>query len=152
VAHKLRDTIEIVGLTAIVLGLMAVAYELRQNYIGIQAQTRIALVEMDLESIRSVRLDDNLVRILAHPELDYFTLEPEDRIRMDQFLRELARTAESYFYHYRLGTIDESELEGMSSMFRQTFRGEIGRAWWERNKNQFSRPFQAEFDIVLSDN
>ena len=139
---------EIAGIGAVVVGLFFVGFELRQNQVGLLAQTRASLVQIDIESIRSIRLDPALMQQVVDRRGDLNSVES---YRLSLWIRELARTAEHQFYQARIGTFDEREFEGVRNLWKRNFSNPDYRDWWNANKAEFSTVFQDEFDALISE-
>jgi hypothetical protein len=142
-------TAELIGLAAVVVGLVFVGLELRQNQLDLRAQSRATLSLIDIEQIRSLREDEALMQRLVDQDPG---LSSVDEFREQTWMRELARTAEHQFYQYRIGTFDEREFEGMRNLWKRGFGRPRYRDWWEANKQEFSATFRDEFDALLSEN
>ena len=141
-----KNITELIGIGAVVIGLLFVWYELRQNQLGLQAQARASLAQIDIESIRSVREDEELLRALS--ERYGSTVEEQ---RFSFWIREQTRTAEHHFYQFRIGSIDQEEFNGMVAMWKVLFSTQEYRDWWATHKSGFSTAFQREFDELLED-
>ena len=141
-----RDTVEVVGIAAVVVGLLFVGYELRQNQLGLQAQVRATLSQIDIESIRSVREDEPMLSAVAK----HYNVTVE-QMRFALYIREQARTAEHQFYQYRVGAMELKEFSGVRDMWRSIFSSDRHRSWWDMFKGDFSPAFQREFDQLLDE-
>lgn len=139
-----KDIAELIGIAAVVVGLLFVGYELRQNQLGLQVQARASLAQIDIESIRSVREDDALLAALSER-----SGTPVEELRFSFWIREQTRTAEHHFYQYRIGAIDQEEFNGMTAMWKAIFSSPEYREWWDRYKSGFSTAFQREFDELI---
>ena len=146
--ERFKDIAELVGLVAVVIGLFFVGFELRQNQISLRAQTRAALAEIDIESIRSLRQDENLMRsrLAENPNASSI-----DEYREQLWIRELARTAEHQFYQRRIGTFDDEEFQGVRELWKRGFSVPEYRTWWNTYKGEFSTAFRDEFDALLAE-
>ena len=145
---RLREGAEFVGIFAVVLGLLFVGFELRQNQLALQAQTRATLIQIDIESIRSHRLDEQLMQDTVNRDPRLGSVE---ELRNNLWIREVARTAENHFYQYRIGTFDEREFQGVRILWKNMFSRPEYRNWWTAHKAEFSIDFQDEFDALLSE-
>ncbi len=145
---RLREGAELVGILAVVVGLFFVGFELQQNQLGLQAQTRASLAQIDIESIRSFRLDDQLMQQRVGTDPRYNSVE---ELRNSLWIREVARTAEHHFYQYRIGTFDSREFQGVRTLWKSRFSTPEYRNWWNANKAEFSTVFQDEFDALISE-
>ena len=126
------------------LGLVFVGYELHQNQLALKAQARATLALSDIDSVRSVREDEQLLAALAERLGSNI-----EEVRFSYWIREQARTAEHQFYQYRIGVYDAEEFQGMRNMWRDLFSSDEYRKWWDNFKSSFSTEFQEEFDNLL---
>lgn len=146
--RRWRESAELIGIAAIVVGLVFVGIELRQNQLDLRAQTRATLSLIDIEQIRSLREDEALMQRIV--ELDS-AADSVEEYREQTWMREIARTAEHQFYQHRIGTFDESEFDGMRNLWKRGFARTRYRDWWEANKQEFSPTFRDEFDALLAE-
>jgi hypothetical protein len=113
-----KDTAELVGIVAIVLGLILVAYELRQNTKMMQAQTRTQITEEVVE-LFSVNMND---RDYANVLVRGNNLEELSAVEQYQYYRHRSAWANYWVnvaYQHKMGMYDEAEfLQQMTNIRR----------------------------------
>jgi len=108
---KLRNLIELLGAGAILMGLIFVGLELRQNTAAMQAATIQGLADSSQEHLLLLASDPELLEIQQKAVTDPDQLsETEAR---QNFLLERARWFRSYvaFQQFRRGTLGEEDWE-----------------------------------------
>ena len=105
--EKRKDTIEAVGLAAIVASLIFLAFETRQNTNALYAQSRQAILKAALQEIAIQGENPDLALIIIKTE----SLTPEEHVRLDAWLSLLLRVREFAWLQYRSGIIDEAQWE-----------------------------------------
>ena len=148
--NKLRrgQLTEIIGMTAVVLGLIFVGIELAQNTAATRAQTAQA-VQMDLRD--QLDFSETLAEISV--------MAPEDRtpaealMRQQYFFRAM-RSYENQWYHYSQGYLDEDLFRGYQQHLRITIGLENHREQWDLRKDMgfFHPGFVAYEDGFVREN
>lgn len=104
-----KDTAELVGIAAIVLGLILVAYELRQNTQMMRAQTRAQITEKVIELFSVNMNDQDYANVLIRGN----NLEELSAVEQYQYSRHRNAWA-SYWvnvaYQHKMGMYDEAEF------------------------------------------
>lgn len=129
-----------------ILGLIFVRYELQQNRLSMQAQTRAIVSQISVENLISMREDDRLIELLSDRDM-VRTLA--DEFRIDMWLLQYARSAENAYYQYQLGLFELEEFESQRLSNQIPFCDPRNRNWWERSKLRFSSSFRNYFDQTL---
>jgi len=141
-----KGLIEIAGIISVILGLIFVRYELQQNRLSMQAQTRAIVSQISVENLISMREDDRLIELLSDPEM---IRTVADEFRIDMWLLQYARSAENAYYQYQLGLFELEEFESQQLSNQIPFCVPRNMNWWERSKIRFSTSFRDYFDQVL---
>ena len=130
-----KDTAELVGIAAIVVGLIFVYAELRQT-------STIARVEMSNEAnqifaeLDEQERDQAFANILVKAEASPAELTQIERIQLNAYYRRVLHAYSRENYYYRQGIFAE-----WVSPIRRTapryFGSGYGRAWWDARKTYF---------------
>ena len=108
----LKVKLELVGIFAVVVSLLFVAYEVRQNTNTAAAQAVFELNEADWQSLFLQSTDPDLMAliILAEDDLDAFTDVQRQSYRRWVFA--FLNLYESAWNHHRRGIINDDDMEG----------------------------------------
>ena len=144
-----RDTVELMGIVAIVLSLILVAYELRQNTTMMRAQTRDAMTEKQMmftDWVATNRYTAEVLTLSGQGKLEPGT--PES-ISFEFFAQGVIREWENSYYQFEQGLFDSDEFAPRKIRWRQIMSLGPMRDYWERSKNQFSPRFRLEIDGII---
>ena len=140
---------EIIGGISIVASLLFVGFQIRQNSVTVQAQTRLAVTEQARDNIKH-SMEPMSLRIMAKlANSEELTLEEVLYSNMDMNLS--LRGAENVFYQYRVGTFSEEEFEGYKNFYLEQFSRPRFKEHWARERNIFSKDFQDDIDALISE-
>ena len=144
-----HSAFEIIGVLSLLLGLLLVAYELRQNSMAAQAQTRVALTQIAHDMIRA-ESDPGMAEI--NEALRQGEPLTADQRRIEALNLALHfRSAENIFFQHRIGTLDDDEFSGYLNFYRRQFSQPHVIVTWEAQKEIFSREFQREIAVLISE-
>ena len=140
---------EIIGGISIVASLLFVGFQIKQNSVTVQAQTRLAMTEQARDNIKHSMEPMSLGIMAKLANGAELTLEEVLYSNMDVNLS--LRGAENVFYQYRVGTFSKEEFEGYRNFYLGQFSGRRFRENWARERNIFSKDFQDEIDALISE-
>jgi len=140
---------EIIGGVSIAASLLFVGFQIKQNSITVQAQTRLAMTEQARDNIKHSREAMILERNATYIRVDEVTLE--EIIDADMNINLMRRGAENVFYQDRVGTFSEQEFEGYKNFYMQQFSSARFQDHWAIEKTIFSKDFQNDVDNIISE-
>ena len=148
----LANLSEIVGGVVVVLSLIYIAVQVRQNTQAqrtenySRAQDRLAAVQSMLAQ------DGEISLIVSKGTLDTSKLTPQERIRFTWFMYEVFGGFEFMFHASRTDAIPEEVWTRWSSAaaWWLTFPGV--QAWWQARPTPFTESFTAFMESLLKDN
>ena len=114
---------EIVGSGAVLVTLIYLALQIRQNTVSVQASTRQAMLQEDQLFISRGMDDPELIMLRFKPDLT-----DEEKIRVNTYLITFFRIRESNWRQYRSGVLDEATWASYRGAFR-SFASKRVRAW-----------------------
>lgn len=136
----IRETLTAGG---VVLSLLFVGLELRQNTLAVRATALNDLASGSRDYFLTVSADRDLVAatmsFMADEELDRV-----DVARVEMTLMALFRNLENVFLQVRTGAVDESALQSYG--FRGGYDSAHFRDWWGRTRPGFNPDFVAAFE------
>jgi hypothetical protein len=147
---KLSTSAEVIGVIAVVLSLIFVAYELRQNTEAVRVANHQALVAMDIEKNAWLRdRDFAATHVLAREDLQ--SLTPAQSRQYLTFLADTFNAWEFAHITYSSGAMSENIWNGWDGFYRSEFATEGGRKFWKDGGHNFSSEFRAYVDSLVRD-
>ena len=144
-----KDAIELLGVVAIVLSLILVAYELRQNTTMMKAQTRDSLTEKQMmfsEWFGTNRYSAEIAVLVNQGQVQPGSPE----FLSFQFLVQgIMREWENSFYQYEQGLFEREEFEPRKTRWRKVMSLKSMRDYWATSRDEFSPKFRAELDSIV---
>lgn len=140
---KLTDFI---GTIAVVLGLVFVGFEIRQNTDAVRSSTLQALAEMSMENV-ALGVENSALReayTVAMESPDALTAEQAAHMRW--FTVHAMRVMENRFRQFELGVLDDATAVGGTG---RLYRSYWFRTWWERNEDEWAG--SAFHDFIVSE-
>lgn len=140
---------EIAGAVAIVVSLIYVGFELRENTRAVEAQTRQAFAAQDLAFFESA-LDRTVVaRAIAKlqsgkklSELEQSQLETREHLNF--------RIFEHAYYQYQKGTLEQSEWDRYAQIIKLLCTHQPAQSMWGRHKESYKSNFRQVVDEINS--
>ena len=144
---NLLKILEHINPLLVLVGLVFVGLELRQNSAAVQFQTRSQISIAYAELLQTQRLDQGL----GDASINFLQDEPTPREQRVLRLNILAhlRLGENSFYQLREGNYSDREFEGELHYWQGFINTPLNRQVWEQVKNDFSPDFRAELDALV---
>ena len=128
-----RNTAELVGITAIVITLFMVAYELRQNTTASQQVAAATYASSTRETLLFLASSPDFSSILVK-NFDGQELSEEEDVRVLNFHRSMLRTWQDTHYQYLSGNLDEdfwfAELKFLKLTNEDLLEKDITPIWY----------------------
>ena len=109
---SIKDKLEIVGLVAVVLSLLILAYEIRQNTDTAAAQAVFELNDAARETLFQQATNPNLAALIKKAESDWESLSERERFMYNRWVFADLNLFESAWKYHRRGVISDEEMEG----------------------------------------
>jgi hypothetical protein len=144
--EKLSSLIEALSSIAVVITLIVLIVEIRQNTEALNAQSRQALlVSAQNELLASVDHPDALIAIGKPGDLT-----PEEIVMLDSWLQASIRSREFAWLQYQSGLIDQEQWDTELSVIRGLTAQPRIRLWWtEQGRTRVSVKFADFVDGVI---
>jgi hypothetical protein len=137
---------EILGAVAIVATLLYLSVQTQQNTQAIEASAARDVARDEIAAIEWLISNPELFLLFDSEE---FSLA--DAIKLHSFLSVFTRAQEHYWAQYKIGVLDQTQLDRYQQAFSGMFQRERPRHWWDNNKRSFDPDFSARIDSLLSD-
>jgi hypothetical protein len=138
---------EIASAFAVVLSLVYVGYELRQNTNAVLSDTQGSLLQL-VHGVHAWLQSESFADIAVRGDEDYASLTPPERRQYDTYTRQLLDVWEHAYYNNRAGLMEDDLWEAWENAFES-----IGHSWrpvWARDKKWYGKEFREYVDSRLS--
>ncbi len=141
---------EAIGAAAVVLSLLYLASQVRQNTKISKAATRQALADGAQRLASDVVEIDDIARIMQDA-MDDKEVKPHEKFRIQSRCYRDLRFWDNAYYQYTEGLLTEEEWDGFRENLRLIFQFPFYRDYWENLQVMFSAPFRREVNSLLGD-
>jgi hypothetical protein len=138
---RFKGLVEITSAVAVVLGLIFVGLELKQNTAAISAQAIFELNASSNEAFREVAQNPELADLLNRGYADPQTLDTNERYRFNYWLRSVFNANESAYLYYKKGLIEESDFAGWRGALCGLLRRKGAEQFWTGNLGNYADGF-----------
>lgn len=142
----LASVSEIVGSIAILVTLIFLLFQMKQNTRAIEASSSQDAAETESNAI---------VQLLNHPDIAIALTKDEltdvEAVRVFAYLSLLLRAHEQYWRQYQLGVIDDVTLARYEGSLVAQLSFPSSRNWWSVYQARFDRGFSARVNGLLKD-
>lgn len=136
---------EILGSAAVLVTLVYLTVQTRQNTASVQANTRQAILDSDQQF---------LIKIIENPEIYLSRYKPElseqDKVRLGAYLVMFIRMRENNWLQYRNGVLDQVTWDSYRSSIARVMSDSRSRSWWQNYRQPFNSEFIAMVDELLA--
>ena len=148
--RDLADLAQLVGAFAVVLSLLYLAVQIRQNTRALHSSTYQAATD-SVSSFMSLMVSSReLSGLLLRGAADAEPLTHEERYRFETLLLMLFQVLDNVHFQHRQGTIDREGWERAAATARVFLAGRGVQAWWRSNQVPLSHGFSAYVDAQLA--
>ena len=141
---------EALGALGVILSLLYLSSQIRQNTKMSRAATRQALADGAQSLATDVVEHDDMARIMVDA-LEGREVLPHERFRIQaRCLRDL-RFWDNAYYQFQEGLLSETEWEGFRINLMLILQFPEYRDYWENFQLMFSEPFREELNALLAD-
>jgi hypothetical protein len=146
---KLAVLSEILSSIAVVVTLIYLTVEVRQNTDALRAQSRQAVLEASQAELAMLVEDPSLGLAFSEGR----SLSPEEHVQVDAWLTGALRTREYSWLQYRERSVDEAQWATERAVILSIFDDPLARLWWERQgRHAVSSEFVAYLDSLMAAN
>lgn len=139
--EQLGNLGEFIGAIAVVVSLVYLAAQIRQNTRAIRANTFHGIVDSLTDGIAEIARDAELTRIWIEALRQSGELSEVDRARFRLLLLMAVRRWENAFYQSRAGMLEEPQWEGIARDIRSIVLQPGFRSWWSGAPDVVSSDF-----------
>jgi hypothetical protein len=150
-----RIILETVGLLAVVVSLIFVGLEIRQNTAATLSATQQAVfeasVQANLNVMNNERLRELLVEVEEHPDWAANAPRDADYLLLKRFYQNRFNDLENANYHYLQGTYAAELWEGQRGWIGLIAQEPLMRHFWSELRPAFMAEFQSLMDSVVAE-
>ena len=147
-SKSLNKWLSLVTNLGVLIGVFLVAYELRQNSVTMQAQTRSEITAQNLDSV-AMSLDNPHVLEALEKESRNEQLTPIEERILNTITRSRFRRWENIHYQYRRGLYSNEEFAGQLNVWERSVAANRNQEFWIRNREDFSVDFAELIDRFI---
>ncbi len=140
---------EFVGAIAVVVSLLYLATQIRQNSRIVRSTTHHASISSG-NAVNFAFADAEAARILLKGGLAYAELDLEERFRFAMLMRASFAFFEDAYLQFREGLMDSDVWDSKSRTLKETLSTPGVREWWTNSGNLYCKAFQEEVAKVLA--
>ena len=136
---------ELVGAIGVVVSLVYLATQIRQNTKAVRSNTSQAITDSRVEFLSSISDNPEVARMFFSGLTDPDRLGPDELGRFNIMMARFIATMENYHYQHLHGAMDQEQWTRMIGILRFFMSTPGGQAWWS------NRPIQTDlaFDRFL---
>ncbi len=129
---------EFVGAIGVVVSLVYLAQQMRQNTNSVRAASFNSMVQNSIGLLEHTFKDSDFAEFLARAERDPAALSPVERLRWDAYMTAVFRHFGNLVYQHRVGALDHSMWDAYRGTLKQHLRSPTWAAWYEAHAHEFS--------------
>lgn len=147
----LGDLGNIVAATGVIVSLLIVAWEIRNNTAVTRAQASLSMATLANDSFTWIQ-DPEFADLIARLHADSSApLSESDRVQYEFYVLGVFNAWEQGYLFHEDGLMSDSVWRGWNNGMLSGTNDEAGRAAWERVSRFYSSEFQAHVDAAFAD-
>ena len=146
---SLKTFTEFVGGLAVVVTLVFVGFELRQNTRAVESAATQEVHANFSSWYASLQSDPELLMITVKGMQDYSALEAAERAQFIAVFMVFSSNCQTAFYKWRDGLLDEELWSGWRQLSRNFFSTPGGKAFWSDRSYMFGSGFREFIDTEV---
>ena len=140
--RNIKETLEIVGVFAVLIGLVFVGFELRQNTASVQAATSQGLLEQSNQSNFLVAADSDFADLVSRGNSSLDDLNEAELLRYQSYMFAELNIWEQAYYSHSDGTLNDRLWRGYDTGYRGFICGPSATIMWRQIENFFGVEFR----------
>ncbi len=139
---------EMASTGAILLGLIFVGLELKQNTEAVESQTSQGLLELANQANNQIASDRQLAELLLRVIKDVDELNELEALQYSRFVHSEMNIWEHAFFSHANGTMHSDLWSGYDMAYRRFFCEAWSKEVWRRIEDGFSEQFKAHVNKI----
>ena len=141
---------EFVGALGVVISLIYLAQQMRQNTTSVRAASFNSMVQNSIRLLEHAFRDSEFADFLHRAEQNPDSLSPDERLRWDSYMTAAYRHFGNLIYQYRVGALDQEMWESYQRTLETHLRSPSWGNWFLENKVLFSRALVEQVEGILA--
>ncbi len=142
---------EFVAAIGVVVSLIYLAFQIRQNTGSIRASTEMTAMTAWNQVNAQLSGSADLAELLSRGSLDLESLDRGERTRFHSVMMSLFNILETFYRQYHAGALEADVWNGWEEFLRQTLRDPGVRAWAMKNLAIRSSSFRARLQDLVGE-
>ena len=134
---------EIIGAAAVVISLIYLAAQVRQNSKIVAANTFQSVSAAASKTSMDIAQSPHLSKVALKIFSEEPSLTPEEAMQAQLLMRAIFRNYENYFYQYSRGYFEKDVWDGYMVTMTEQLSIPFGKTWWEHHQAAFGSKFVA---------
>ena len=148
--ERVNQWLSVVANAGVLVGIVFLAFEIRQNTEMMEAQTRDSMTGKQMQYAEWIATDDYLAKIMAKGMADGIVALSNDEAWSFTFaLNGIWREWENSLYQQSLGLYTDDEFQPRVERWKRFMGFPGAREVWNRDKHTFSSQLRAQLDEIL---
>ena len=141
---------EIIGALAVVITLIYLARQIKDNTRVARSATRQSIAETTMSIADDMIGDRELAKVFLK-DIQNADLDAAERLQIFARAYKGMRNYENIHYQFLTGMLSENEWLGFRSNLKANFEWASMRAYWDNEKQYYSAPFQKEVVGIIEE-
>lgn len=142
---------EFVGAIGVVISLVYLARQMKQNTTSVRAASFNSMTENSIRLLEHTIADGDFADFLYRAERDPAGLSPNELVRWDAYMTAVYRHFGNLIYQYRVGALDRQMWQSYRDTLKAHLRRPSWRAWFSQHSEVFSSSLVELVDKVVKE-
>lgn len=142
---------EFVGAIGVVVSLVYLGLQLRQNTSSVRASSFNSMIQNSIRLLEHTFRDREFAALVARAEEDPAALTPEERVRWDSYMTAVFRHFGNLVYQNRVGALDAQMWESYRRDLKEHLRSPHWAAWFRAHRVVFSESLVEEVACLVEE-
>jgi len=151
VLEALGNIGEFVGAIGVVVSLVYLGLQLRQNTSSVRASSFNSMIQNSIRLLEHTFRDREFAALVARAEADPTTLTPEEQVRWDAYMTAVFRHFGNLVYQNRVGALDPQMWESYRRDLKEHLRSPHWVAWFRDHRVVFSESLVGEVATLVEE-
>lgn len=148
---RVENWINIAASVGVLLGILFLGLEIRQNTEMMRSQARDAITDKQMMFSEWVTTEPEMAVAIVAAGEGLQNMDPEHRIMYLYFLAGVWREWENSYYQYQQGLFDAEEFEPRMLRWRSQMESAAARSQWAVTRLWYAPGFRAEVDRLVDE-
>lgn len=148
---KIENWVNIGASAGVILGIIFLGWEIRQNTEMMKSQARDSITEKQMMFSEWVTTEPEMAVAIAAAGQGLENMEPEHRLMYSYFLAGVWREWENSYYQFQRGLFDIEEFEPRMERWRSQMESEAARAQWAVTRTWYAPGFREIVDQFVQE-